>query len=62
MDRPLMNDITHNERTRMSRIHKNERVIIIAPVGQDAAAMAALLDTKVLKHKFAMGRMNIPDK
>jgi signal transduction histidine kinase len=41
-----MNDITHDERTRMSRMHKNERVIIIAPVGQDAAAMATLLDAQ----------------
>jgi signal transduction histidine kinase len=44
---PLMNDSTHDERARMSRMHdKDERVIIIAPVGQDAAAMAALLDAQ----------------
>jgi len=46
MDRLLMNVITHDERARISRIHKNERVIIIAPVGQDAAAIATLLDTQ----------------
>ena len=46
MDRPLTNDTTHDARARVSRVHKNERVIIIAPVGQDAAAMATLLDTQ----------------
>jgi signal transduction histidine kinase len=46
MDRLLMNDTTHDKRARISRIHKSERVIIIAPVGQDAAAMATLLDTQ----------------
>jgi signal transduction histidine kinase len=46
MDRLLMNVITNDERARISRMHKNERVIIIAPVGQDAAAIATLLDTE----------------
>jgi len=55
MDRLLMNDITHNERTRISRIHKNERVIIIAPVGQDAAAMATLLDTQGFETQICNG-------
>jgi signal transduction histidine kinase len=41
-----MNDATRNKHARMSRMHKDERVIIIAPVGQDAEAMAALLDAK----------------
>jgi len=42
---PLMNDATQDERARVSRMHnKDERVIIIAPVGQDAEAMAALLN------------------
>ena len=50
-----MNDITHNERTRISRIHKNERVIIIAPVGQDAAAMATLLDTQGFETQICNG-------
>src|SRR6266545_891838 len=40
-----MNDATQDERARVSRMHnKDERVIIIAPVGQDAEAMAALLN------------------
>jgi signal transduction histidine kinase len=44
---PLMNDATHDERARVSRMHnKDERVIIIAPVGQDAEAMAGLLDAQ----------------
>jgi signal transduction histidine kinase len=39
-----MNDATHDERARVSRMqNKDERVIIIAPVGQDAEAMAGLL-------------------
>jgi signal transduction histidine kinase len=42
----LMNDTTRGKGPRMSRMHKDERVIIIAPVGQDAEAMAALLDAK----------------
>jgi signal transduction histidine kinase len=42
-----MNDTTHDERARVSRMHnKDERVIIIAPVGQDAEAMAGLLDAQ----------------
>ena len=55
MDRLLMNDITHDERARISRIHKNERVIIIAPVGQDAAAMATLLDTQGFETQICNG-------
>ena len=47
-------------RTRTHRESKNERVIVIAPVGQDAVAMATSLELKVLKHKFAMGWMDIP--
>jgi len=39
-----MNNATHDEHARISRVHKEERVIILAPVGQDAEAMAALLD------------------
>jgi hypothetical protein len=46
---PLMNDATHHERARASRMHhEDERVIIIAPVGQDAEAMAGLLDAQGL--------------
>ena len=44
---PLMNDATRDERPRVSRMNnKDERVIIIAPVGQDAEAMAALLNAE----------------
>jgi signal transduction histidine kinase len=42
---PLMNDATYDERAHGARMHhEDERVIIIAPVGQDAEAMARLLD------------------
>jgi signal transduction histidine kinase len=44
---PLMNDATYDERAHGSRMHhEDERVIIIAPVGQDAEAMARLLDAQ----------------
>jgi signal transduction histidine kinase len=55
MDRLLMNDITHDKRARISRMHKNERVIIIAPVGQDAAAMATLLDSQGFETQICNG-------
>jgi signal transduction histidine kinase len=55
MDRLFMNDIPHDERARISRIHKNERVIIIAPVGQDAAAMATLLDAQGFETQICNG-------
>jgi signal transduction histidine kinase len=55
MDRLLMNDITHDKRARISRIHKNERVIIIAPVGQDAPAMATLLDSQGFETQICDG-------
>jgi signal transduction histidine kinase len=55
MDRLLMNDITHDKRARISRMHKNERVIIIAPVGQDAAAIATLLDTQGFETQICNG-------
>jgi signal transduction histidine kinase len=51
----LMNDATQNERARVSRMQKNERVIIIAPVGQDAAAMAALLDAQGFETQICNG-------
>ncbi len=50
-----MNDITHDKRARISRMHKNERVIIIAPVGQDAAAMATLLDGQGFETQICNG-------
>src|SRR2546421_10039452 len=42
---PLMNDATRDKHAGMSRMHKDGHVIIIAPVGQDAEAMAVALDT-----------------
>ena len=39
----------------MSRKHKDERVIIIAPVGQDAAAMAALLKAEGFRTQICQG-------
>jgi hypothetical protein len=50
-----MNDITHDKRARISRIHKNERVIIIAPVGQDADAIATLLDSQGFETQICDG-------
>jgi len=55
MDRLLMNVMTHDERARISRIHKNECVIIIAPVGQDAEAMAALLNAQGFEIQICNG-------
>ena len=53
---PLMNDATHDERARVSRMHnKDERVFIIAPVGQDAEAMARLLDAQGLETQICNG-------
>jgi signal transduction histidine kinase len=54
-DRPLTNDTTDDARARLSRVHKNERVIIIAPVGQDAAAMATLLDSQGFETQICKG-------
>jgi signal transduction histidine kinase len=51
-----MNDATHDERARVSRMHnKDECVIIIAPVGQDAEAMAALLDAQGFETQICNG-------
>ena len=51
-----MNDATRDERTRVSRMHnKDERVIIIAPVGQDAEAMAALLNAEGFETQICHG-------
>ena len=47
--------ITHGKRARISRMHKNERIIIIAPVGQDAAAMATLLDSQGFETQICNG-------
>ena len=47
-----------------SRMHnEDERVLIIAPVGQDADAMAALLNAEGFETQIcACGAMNVPDK
>jgi signal transduction histidine kinase len=55
MDRPLTNDTTHGERARTSRMRENGRVIIIAPVGQDAVAMATLLDAQGFETQICHG-------
>jgi signal transduction histidine kinase len=46
MRRSVDNDATRDKRAGMSRRHKGECVFIIAPVGQDAETMAALLDAR----------------
>src|SRR5947208_14339268 len=55
MDRLLMNDITHDKRARISLNHRNDRVIITAPVGHDAAHMATLLDTDGFETQICNG-------
>jgi signal transduction histidine kinase len=50
-----MDDSTRDEHTRMLRRQKNERIIVIAPVGQDAAAMATLLDAQGFETKICHG-------
>jgi signal transduction histidine kinase len=51
-----MNDATHDERARVSRMpNKDERVIIIAPVGQDAVAIAGLLEAQGFETQICNG-------
>ena len=51
-----MNDAIHDGRARVSRMHnKDKRVIIIAPVGQDAEAMATLLNAEGLETQICHG-------
>ncbi len=50
-----MNDATRGEHAGMSRRHKDERVIIIAPVGQDAVAMAASLNAQGFETQICHG-------
>lgn len=50
-----MNDATQDKRARVSRMPKNERVIIIAPVGQDAVAIASLLDAQGFETQICNG-------
>ena len=58
---PLMNDATHDERAHVSRMHnKDEPVIIIAPVGQDAEAMATLLNAEGLETQICHGLDEYP--
>jgi signal transduction histidine kinase len=52
---PLMNDATRDKDARMSRMHKDECVIIIAPVGQDAQVMARLLDVEGFETQICYG-------
>jgi signal transduction histidine kinase len=50
-----MDDTTREEQTRMLRTQKNERVIVIAPVGQDAVAMAASLNAQGFETQICDG-------
>jgi len=50
-----MDDATREEQTRMLRTQKNECVIVIAPVGQDAAAMAASLNAQGFETQICHG-------
>jgi len=51
-----MNDATHDECASVSRMYnEDERVIIIAPVGQDAEAMAGLLDAQGFETQICNG-------
>src|SRR6266480_2435479 len=55
VDRPSMDDTTREEQTRMLRTQKSERVIVIAPVGKDAVAMAASLDAQGFETQICDG-------
>jgi signal transduction histidine kinase len=55
VDKPSMDDFARDEHTRMLRRQKDERVIVIAPVGQDAAAMATLLDAQGFETQICHG-------
>ena len=50
-----MDDTTREEQTRMLRMQKNERVLVIAPVGQDAVAMAASLNAQGFETQICEG-------
>src|SRR6266513_2243294 len=54
-DRPSMDDTTRYEHPRTPRMPKNERVLVIAPIGQDAAAMATLLDGQGFETQICHG-------
>src|SRR6266481_7915491 len=51
----FVKDAAREEYSPASRMHIGERVIIIAPVGQDAAAMATLLDAKGFETQICNG-------
>src|SRR5438067_344262 len=51
----FVKDAAREEYSPASRMHKGERVIIIAPVGQDAAAMATLLDAQGFETQICNG-------
>src|SRR5947207_5625045 len=55
MDSPSMDATTRDKHTRTPRMQKNERVMVIAPVGQDAAAMATLLDAQGFETQICHG-------
>src|SRR5882724_2583373 len=55
VDGPLTNHATRDKDARMSPRPKHECVIIIAPVGQDAEAMAALLDAEGFETQICHG-------
>jgi signal transduction histidine kinase len=55
MDSPSMDDTTRDKHTRTPRVQKDERVMVIAPVGQDAAAMATLLDAQGFETQICPG-------
>ena len=55
VDRPSLDDTTGDEHTRTPRMQKNERVLVIAPIGQDAAAMATLLDAQGFEAQICHG-------
>jgi signal transduction histidine kinase len=52
---PLMTDISLEKQARSSLRSKDERVIIIAPIGQDAEAMAALLNGEGFEARICDG-------
>src|SRR6266513_4095899 len=52
---PFVNNNAGDKSSRVPRRHKDERVIIIAPVGQDAVAIADLLQTRGFETQILQG-------
>jgi signal transduction histidine kinase len=50
-----MDDTTREKQTRILRTQKSERIIVIAPVGQDAVAMAASLNAQGFETQICDG-------